>query len=71
MGSVFRLTIICTGHQPLLIIAKRVKLPTVCASIGDQRKKDSYDVEAAFYSNGHAEKLIAAGAMVPFPLHIE
>jgi hypothetical protein len=36
-----------------------------------QRKKDSYDVEAAFYARGHAERLIAAGAAVPHPLHVE
>ena len=48
-------------------MAKRVELPAVCSSIGDQRKKDSYDVEASFYSRGHAERLIAAGAVVPFP----
>jgi hypothetical protein len=71
MGSVFRLSITCNDHPPLSIIAKRVELPAVCDSIGDQRKKDSYDVEGAFYSRGHAEQLIAAGAVVPFPLHVE
>ena len=55
------------GAPPLSIVAKRVELPAVCSSIGDQRKKDSYDVEASFYSRGHAERLIAAGAVVPFP----
>ena len=59
------------GAPPLSIVAKRVELPAVCSSIGDQRKKDSYDVEASFYSRGHAERLIAAGAVVPFPLHVE
>ena len=73
MGSVFQLAITTTGGgtPPLTIVAKRVELPRKCDSIGDQRKKDSYDVEAAFYSKGHAERLIAAGAIVPFPLHVE
>lgn len=70
MGSVYKLTISGSGG-PLAIVAKRVELPRRCSSIGDQRKKDSYDVEAAFYANGHAERLRAAGALVPFPLHVE
>jgi len=71
MGNVYTLTITPTSGAPVTLCAKRVSLPDVCDSIGDQRKKDSYDVEAAFYSKGHAEKLIAAGARVPFPLHVE
>lgn len=69
-GSIFKL-MVEGGSAPISIIVKRVELPSVCDSIGDQRKKDSYDVEAAFYAKGHAEKLRAAGAMVPFPLHVE
>lgn len=71
MGTVYKLTIGQTSSPPLAIVAKRVMLPSVCDSIGDRRKKDSYDVEAAFYSKGHAEKLIAARALVPQPLHVE
>ena len=73
MGNVWQLNITTStaGAPPLSIVAKRVELPAVCSSIGDQRKKDSYDVEASFYSRGHAERLIAAGAVVPFPLHVE
>jgi len=71
MGSVYALTIKCTDGPPVTIVAKRIELPSVCDSIGDQRKKDSYDVEAAFYSRGHAERLIGVGARVPFPLHVE
>jgi hypothetical protein len=71
MGNVYRLTITCTGNPPVSIIAKRVELPRMCDSIGDQRKKDSYEVEAAFYSRGHAERLLAAGVVVPAPLHVE
>ena len=70
MGSVWQLHVSTStaGAPPLSIVAKRVELPAVCTSIGDQRKKDSYDVEAAFYSRGHAERLLAAGALVPYPL---
>ena len=72
MGNVFQLAVTTSsGSPPLSIVAKRVELPPVCDSIGDQRKKDSYDVEANFYARGHAERLIAAGAAVPFPLHVE
>ena len=72
MGNVWQLNVTSTaGAPPLSIVAKRVELPAVCTSISDQRKKDSYDVEASFYSRGHAERLIAAGAVVPFPLHVE
>jgi len=70
MGSVYRLGA-KTKRGDVSIVAKRVELPRVCSSIGDQRKKDSYDVEAAFYSQGHAERLLSAGAIVPTPLHAE
>ncbi|CAJ1407067.1 unnamed protein product [Effrenium voratum] len=66
MGTVYALT-----GDAFTIVAKRIELPSSCSSIGDQRKKDSYDVEAAFYQNGHAERLIAAGCQVPCPLHVE
>ena len=71
MGTVYTLAITPASGAPVTLCAKRVSLPDECDSIGDQRKKDSYDVEAAFYSRGHAERLIAAGARVPFPLHVE
>ena len=66
MGAVFEITIASkTSRSPVSIMVKRVELPAQCSSIGDQRKKDSYAVEAAFYSQGHAQRLIAAGACVP------
>jgi len=72
MGAVYQLVLECSDkRQPVSIVAKRVELPRVCDSIGDQRKKDSYDVEAAFYARGHAQRLRAAGALVPFPLHVD
>eukprot|EP00927_Polykrikos_kofoidii_P062300 TRINITY_DN57106_c0_g1_i1.p1 TRINITY_DN57106_c0_g1~~TRINITY_DN57106_c0_g1_i1.p1 ORF type:complete len:361 (+),score=56.13 TRINITY_DN57106_c0_g1_i1:94-1176(+) len=72
MGAVYSLSIThSAGGPPIEIIAKKVQLPKKCTSMGDQRKKDSYDVEAAFYSHGHAERLIASNALVPFPLHVE
>ena len=61
----------CSGGEKFSFVAKRIKLTRNCNSVGDQRKKDSYDVEAAFYSAGHAERLIQAGCAVPFPLHVE
>jgi hypothetical protein len=72
MGTVFEITITSkAGCSPVSIMAKRVELPAQCSSTGDQRKKDSYAVEAAFYSQGHAQRLIAAGAHVPYPLFID
>ena len=71
MGNVYRLTVKTAAGETVSIMAKRVELPRVCDSIGDQRKKDSYDIEAAFYSKGHAERCIKAGALVPFPLYVE
>ncbi|CAK9092102.1 APH domain-containing protein [Durusdinium trenchii] len=70
-SSVYRITATGAKIKPQSIVAKRVQLPKHCDSIGDQRKKDSYDVEAAFYQKGHAERLIDAGCLVPFPLHVE
>jgi len=71
MGNVYSFAIKRSGGAPVNIMAKKIQMPARCTSIGDQRKKDSYDVEAAFYSRGHAEKLIAAGCSVPFPLHVQ
>lgn len=71
MGSVYCITAAGAKIKPQSIVAKRVQLPARCDSIGDQRKKDSYDVETAFYQKGHAQRLISAGCMVPFPLHVE
>ena len=45
MGNVWELAVSSDGGRPLTIIAKKVELPRVCDSIGDQRKKDSYDVD--------------------------
>ena len=70
MGQVYRLTVRSEGTAPVAIVAKRVQLPKQCSSIGDQRKKDSYAVEAAFYMCGHALRCLAAGAVVPHPLHV-
>lgn len=72
MGSVFDIKITRKSEScELRVIAKYVRLPARCSSVGDQRKKASYAVEAAFYAQGHAQRLIAAGACVPFPLHID
>jgi hypothetical protein len=71
MGNIYRLTVKTAAGDSVAIVAKRVDMPDVCDSIGDQRKKDSYDCEAAFYSKGHAERCIKAGAMVPHPLYVE
>jgi len=71
MGNVFELNVTTTAGSTVTIMAKRIKLPQRCSSVGDQRKKDSYDVEAAFYLNGHAERLIREGCAVPFPLFVE
>eukprot|EP00667_Euglena_gracilis_P026833 EG_transcript_32703 len=70
MGHVYAISVPAKGHAPC-VIAKRIRLPETCTSVGDQRKKDSYEVEAAFYGQGHAERLIAAGCSVPHPLFVE
>ena len=67
MGDVLELRV--AGRAPL--IAKRIRMPGKCSSIGDRRKKDSYEVEARFYEGGHAERLLAAGCTLPKPLLVE
>jgi hypothetical protein len=57
--------------RTIAIVAKRVQLPAVCSSLGDQRKKDSYHVEAAFYSRGHAARVHLAGAACPRVLYVD
>ena len=53
------------------IIVKRIR-PGACASLGDQRKKASYEVEANFYSpGGAADALAAFGARAPRALRVE
>lgn len=71
MGHVYRITFKGTTGGVYTIVAKRVELPEQCDSFGDQRKKDSYNVEAAFYSQGHASRLYAFGAACPRLLHVE
>eukprot|EP00667_Euglena_gracilis_P021315 EG_transcript_23280 len=71
MGHIYELQVVRGGRPVAAVIAKRVRLPATCSSLGDQRKKVSYEVEAAFYGNGHAMRILAAGCHVPFPLHVE
>ena len=46
-------------------------MPARCTSVGDERKRLSYEVEACFYAGGHAARLLAAGAAVPRPLLVD
>jgi hypothetical protein len=71
MGAVYEVSIVLASQKKEVIIVKEVRLPKDCASIGDARKKDSYDVEASFYGKGHWETLQACGASVPRLLHME
>ncbi len=66
MGTIYELS--CGDER---IIAKVVKLPKRCDSVGDRRKAKSYECEAAFYSQGYATQLLDAGVVVPRPLHVE
>ena len=66
MGTIYELS---CGDQR--IIAKVVKLPKRCDSVGDRRKAKSYECEAAFYRDGYALQCIDAGVVVPRPLHVE
>ena len=83
-GAVIELSITCSSSSsasassslpalssPIVFMAKVVDMPSDCGSLGDQRKKDSYDCEASFYANGHADKLRLAGCAVPRPLFVE
>eukprot|EP00448_Togula_jolla_P005230 CAMPEP_0170611762 /NCGR_PEP_ID=MMETSP0224-20130122/23361_1 /TAXON_ID=285029 /ORGANISM="Togula jolla, Strain CCCM 725" /LENGTH=315 /DNA_ID=CAMNT_0010937217 /DNA_START=114 /DNA_END=1061 /DNA_ORIENTATION=+ len=71
MGSIIELQVAAESKEDVPVVVKQIRLPKKCTSIGDLRKKDSYDVEAAFYSNGHAEQLIKAGCRLPFPLLVD
>ena len=66
MGTIYELS--CGDER---IIAKVVKLPKRCDSVGDRRKAKSYECEAAFYRDGYAAQLLDAGVVVPRPLHVE
>ena len=70
MGSIEQITATTEEHGKIVFVAKVIKLPKGRLSVGDQRKADSYDVEAAFYGN-HATKLIAAGCTVPCPIAVD
>ena len=75
MGNVYEITLKTrsapSSSEQFSLIAKRVNCPEHCTSVGDKRKKDSYQCEAAFYERGHAERLLAKGAMVPRPLYVD
>ncbi|KAK7230832.1 phosphotransferase [Aureococcus anophagefferens] len=49
MGSVVELRVKAGEDTAATIVAKKVTLPKRCASIGDRRKKASYEVECNFY----------------------
>ena len=66
MGHIYELQ--CGDER---IVAKVVKLPKRCDSVGDRRKAKSYECEAAFYRDGYALQCIDAGVVVPRPLHVE
>jgi len=70
-GAIYKFCIETAEGPDLSIVVKKVAMPSEELSRGDQRKKDSYEVEAAFYSAGHAERLIDASCIVPFPLYVE
>ena len=67
MGHVYSLT----TDSKEEVIAKVVKLPKDCWSVGDVRKAKSYECEAAFYSGGFAARVADAGVEVPRALHAE
>jgi hypothetical protein len=66
MGYVYQL-----DSQGISIIVKRIRLPENPTSAGDRRKKASYDVEACFYSRGHAMDIRNAGCRLPVPLLVK
>ena len=55
MGSVVELRVKAGEDTAATIMAKKVTLPKRCASIGDRRKKASYEVECNFYEKYAAE----------------
>ena len=70
-GSVVELTLELGPRAPVAFVAKKIKLPADCRSIGDRRKKASYECEAVFYAaRGLAERLHSAGCGVPRPLGV-
>mmetsp|Transcript_32405 Transcript_32405/g.65489 ORF Transcript_32405/g.65489 Transcript_32405/m.65489 type:complete len:385 (+) Transcript_32405:52-1206(+) len=71
MGGVYEIAVESPGSCNFSFVAKRVCPPSRCDSVGQQRKRDSYACEAAFYLRGHAERLARAGCAVPFPLHVD
>jgi hypothetical protein len=70
MGAVYEL---CANSRNARVtfIVKVVRMPKGRLSVGDERKRKSYEVESRFYADGHAVKLIAAGCNVPRPLLVE
>lgn len=49
-------------------VVKVIEPPWDCRSVGDRRKRDSYEVECRFYGQGHAERLTRVGATCAVPL---
>ena len=70
MGSVVELRVKAGKDTAATIMAKKVTLPKRCASIGDRRKKASYEVECNFYEK-YAAEVAAAGCACPRPLLVE
>lgn len=66
MGDVWELRV--AGRTA---VAKRIRMPRECSSLGDLRKRESYEVEARWYKNGYAERLLAAGCALPRPFLVK
>ena len=72
MGHIYRIKLPGAGDQDQnqQIIIKHVAAPRKTKSVGDQRKANSYQVEANFYENV-AQQLIKLGLNIPMPLVVE
>lgn len=71
MGAIVELQASFSSGERRSLVAKTIDMPAAPKSTSERRKKASYEIEARFYERGHAERLIAAGAPCPFPLHVD
>ena len=71
MGEILECHATFSSLDMCSFVAKVISLPEVPGTVSDRRKKESCLVEAQFYERGHAERLIRAGALCPFPLCVD
>eukprot|EP00294_Goniomonas_avonlea_P013485 CAMPEP_0114553968 /NCGR_PEP_ID=MMETSP0114-20121206/7955_1 /TAXON_ID=31324 /ORGANISM="Goniomonas sp, Strain m" /LENGTH=359 /DNA_ID=CAMNT_0001738975 /DNA_START=87 /DNA_END=1166 /DNA_ORIENTATION=+ len=71
MGDIVEISVRGSNGAESSFVAKLIGPPKNPEDFGEKRDHASYNVEACFYEQGHADRLCDAGALCPRPIFIE